>query len=189
MSETPSPSDATGTPCDGVATGSDHASLRVDFWLFVVMLALAVIGVAVSQIDTAGGWHYWVILVVIYAGISLVRTWRLARREGLPVWPMIRAQALHWAGTLVAIKIVLLFEATGIADRGPASDFSLLILALSCFLAGVHFNWTFMVLGGVLAVIAVALGYLDQLSVFALILPVAAVAVWIVFKRKFTPES
>lgn len=187
MAETPSPMGVTGAPGDNGATGIDRAGLRVDFWLFVVMLALAIVGVAVSQVDTAGSWHYWVLLVLLYAGISVARAWLQARRHGLPVWPMIRAQVLHWAGTLVVIKIILLFEVTGIANRGPASDLSLLVLALSCYLAGVHFNWTFMLLGGVLAVIAVALGYLDQLSVFALILPLAALAVWIAFKHKFAP--
>lgn len=178
MTETPNTGGAVGVP------GGDRAGQRLDFWLFVGMLALAIGGVGVAEIRQTGGWLYWIVLVVVYAIISVLRAWLRAKHSGGAVWPMIRAQVLHWLGTLVAIKIVLLFEAADITDRGPASDFSLLLLALSCFLAGVHFDWTFMLLGVVLAVIAVALGYLDQLSVFMLILPIAALAVWIVFKRK-----
>jgi hypothetical protein len=183
MTDTPEPTGASSP------TGIDQASLRVDFWLFVLMLALAIVGVGVTQLATSGGWRYWAILAVVYAGISVVRTWQLAKPAGTPVWPMIRAQVLHWAGTLVAIMIVLRFEAAHITDRGPASDFSLLILALSCFLAGVHFNPMFMLLGAILAIIAVALGYLDQLSIFVLIAPLAALAAWIAFKRKFTSAT
>ncbi len=178
MSETPITGGALGVP------GGDRAGKRLDFWLFVGMLALAIGGVGVTEIKQTGGWRYWIFLVVVYAVISVLRAWLRAKRSGGPVWPMIRAQVLHWLGTLVAINIVLMFEASDITDRGPASDFSLLLLALSCFLGGVHFDWTFMLLGLVLAVIAVALGYLDQLSVFMLVIPIAAVAVWIVFKRK-----
>ena len=61
----------------------------------------------------------------------------------------------------------------------------MLVLALSCYLAGVQFDWTFMLLGGILALIAVAIGFLDQLSVFLVVLPAAAVAVLVVFKHKF----
>jgi hypothetical protein len=188
MADTPRSTDAAETP--GAATaGITWASLRVDFWLFVVMLALAIAGVAVMQIDESGGLLYWSFLVVVYAAIGMVRSGLQARRRGQPVWPMIRSQFLHWIGTLVAIKIVLLFEYSDITNRGSASDFSLLILALSCYLAGVHFNWTFLLLGGVLAVVAVGVGYLNQLSIFALMLPLAALAAWIVFKRKSSPSS
>jgi hypothetical protein len=165
----------------------ESTTRRADFWVFVVMLALALVGAGVSQIEDKGGFlrFYWSGLIYVYAGISVVRAWLKAKRQAQPVWPMIRTEVLHWLGALIAIKIILLFEATGITNRGPASVFSLLVLALSCYLAGVHFDWTFMLLGVILAVIAVALAYLDQLSVFILILPLTVVALWIVFKHKF----
>lgn len=164
---------------------------RVDFWIFVFMLVLALVGVGFSQTDAGGIWLYWFGLVVIYGVISVARAWQRAKREApsKPVWPMIRAEVLHWIGALVAIKIIVVFELSGITDRGAASAYSLLVLALACYLAGVHFEASFMLLGIILAVIAVGLGYLDQLSVLAIVLPLALIAIWIVFKRKFAKAS
>jgi hypothetical protein len=153
------------------------------------MLGLAVAGAGVSQVSAGLGWLYWTGLVVVYAAIGILRAWGQAKREGRPRWPMVRAQALHWLGALVTIKIIFFFEAAEIADRGTASDYALLVLALSTFLAGVHFDWPLMLLGAILAVIAIALGELDQLSVFAIVLPLAALAIWLVSRRKPDPKS
>ncbi|WP_295448640.1 hypothetical protein [uncultured Thiodictyon sp.] len=160
---------------------------RADFWVFGAMLALALVGAGVSEVEEKGRflWFYWFGVVLVYAGISVVRAWLKAKQQAQPVWPMIRTEVLHWLGALIAIKIILLFEATGITDRGAASVYSLLVLAVCSYLAGVHFDWTFMLLGGILAVIAVAIGFLDQMSVFLVVLPLSVVALWIVFRYKF----
>jgi len=189
MVSTPSTRGETEIPGGGPDPADDRDGPRVDLWLSALMVALAIVGVGVTQVQNAGGRLYWLFLTVVYAVISIGRSWSRAKSDGRPRWTMIRAQVLHWVATLVAINIVLVFEASDVTDRGSASDFSLLLLALSSFLAGVHFNWTYMVLGALLAVIAVALGYLDQLSVFALAVPIAVVALWIFFKRKHGPAS
>lgn len=189
MADLHSPADDPATPDTAPHSRIDRTGLRIDLWLFIGMLALALVGVGVTQIEDSGGKHYWVFLVIVYAVISIGRTWSKHRHGGHPMWPMLRDQVYHWAGTMVAVNIVLLFEAQRITDRGPASDFSLLILALSCYLAGVYYSWLFLLLGGVLAVIAVGLGFLDQLSVFALAVPAAALAVWIAIRHSVASKS
>jgi len=170
---------------NGKIVARNFSLTRTDFWIFVFMLALAVLGAAVSQAVDTGGRYYWLALVLIYAAISITRTYLRARDQAQSLWSMIGAQVLHWVGVLVAINIILLFESSGVSDRGPAADYSLLVLALSCYLAGVHFDWTFMLLGGILAVIAVGLGYLDQFSIYLVTIPLALLAIWIVYKRNF----
>jgi hypothetical protein len=171
---------------DGVTARSivDKPSFRVELWLLVLMMVLALAGVGVTQAVHSGGKLYWLFLVLVYAAISLALAWRGHASVDQRLWPMIRAQVFHWLGALVAINIVLFFESVDIASRGAAADYSLLILALSCFLAGVHINWVYMPLGVVLAVTAVGLGYLDQLSVYVLVVPVAVLAVWVFAKHK-----
>jgi hypothetical protein len=185
MSDTKTRTGQSTSPAYATSAGQPAPTSRVDFWIFVLMLVLAIGGVAVSQAFDSGGRLYWLGLVVVYAAIGITRSYLNAAGRSLPPWPMIRAQVLHWVGALVAINIVLWFESSGIADRAPAADSALLILALSCYLAGVHFDWTFMLLGGILAVIAVGLGYLDQISIFLVTIPLAVLAIWIVYQRKF----
>jgi len=158
---------------------------RADFWIFVALLVLAIGGGAVSQATDTGGRFYWSFLVAVYGAISIGRTWFQAKGQGGPIWGMIRSQVLHWLGALVAIQIVLFFESHAITDRGPAADYSLLLLGLSTYLAGVHFNWTFMLLGSILAITSVALGYADQFSIYLVTVPLAVLAIWIVYRRKF----
>ncbi len=168
---------------NGKTVSRKFSLTRTDFWIFVFMLALAILGAAVSQAVETGGRYYWLALVLIYAAISITRTYLRARDQAQSLWSMVGTQVLHWVGVLVAINIILLFESAGVSDRGPAADYSLLVLALSCYLAGVHFDWTFMLLGGMLAVIAVGLGYLDQFSIYLVTIPLALLATWIVYKR------
>jgi hypothetical protein len=148
------------------------------------MMALALAGVGVTQVVHSGGKLYWLFLVLIYAAIGMVLTWRRHARDGQHLWSIIRVQVLHWLGTLVAINIFLFFESADVASRAAAADYSLLLLALSCSLAGVHINWAYLPLGVVLAVTAVGLGYLDQPSLYIVVIPVAILAVWIFARHK-----
>jgi len=165
------------------ASAGHGAALRVDLWLLIFMLGLALVGVGITQVMATGGKLYWLFLVLVYAAISVVRAWQKARISGTGDWSMVRAQALHWLGAIVAINIVLVFESAEISTRGVAADYSLLVLALACYLAGVHFNWGYAILGGMLAVMAVALGYLDQMTLIWVLLPLTLLVIWLLVKH------
>lgn len=178
MATTEKPSDPTKKP------DADASAIRVELWAFVIMVALALVGAGVTEIEHSGGRLYWLFLVLAYAGISIALAWRRHHKDpGRPFWPVIRSQVLHWFGALIAINIVLLFESADIGDRGAAADYSLLVLAVSSYLAGIHINWVYLPLSLILGVMAVGLGYLDQLSLFFVLIPIAVVAVWWVAKR------
>jgi len=171
---------------DGVTTRSsiDKSSVRMELWLLVFMVALALVGVGVTQVVHSGGKFYWIFLVLVYAAIGLALAWRRRATEGQHLRHLMWTEVLHWLGTFVAINVVLFFESADIASRGVAADYSLLVLALSCYLAGVHINWAYMPLSLVLTVTAVGLGYLDQLSVFVLVIPVAILAIWVFARHR-----
>jgi hypothetical protein len=180
MATTKTPSDPTEQP-DAEASG-----IRVELWAFLIMVTLALVGAGITELEHSGGRLYWLFLVLAYAGISIALAWRRHHKDpGHSLWPVIRRQVLHWLGALVAINIILFFESVDIASRGAAADYSVLVLALSCYLAGIHINWAYLPLSLILAVMAVGLGYLDQLSLFGVLIPIALIAAWLVAKRRF----
>jgi uncharacterized membrane protein YfcA len=176
MTDIESPGDA------ALKDNPETTSWRLELWLFLLMVVLAIAGVGVTQMDATGGPLYWVFLLLVYAVISLVLEWRQRVRKDEPdqsVWRMLRCQVFHWLGAFVAIDIVLYLESVDIAPRGAAADYALIVLALSCYLAGVHLNWIFLPLSVILAVTSVGLGYLDQLSLYTLLVPLGILAAWI----------
>ena len=186
---TPDTSDTPNQPAGALPLPQGISVLRLEFWIFVGLLALALFGAALNQGDDLSRWVYWSALVVIYGGVGILASWVRARKRGLPTWATIRGEVLHWLGTLVAIKIVLLFEMDDITARGAAADMSLLLLALGTFLAGVHFNWAYLPLGVILAATAVGLGFLDQYSIFLVTIPLSILAIVLVARRLHTHRT
>ncbi|MEW4489513.1 hypothetical protein AB1L42_15635 [Thalassoglobus sp. JC818] len=171
-----------------VATTSKSSSsgFKARAILFVGMLALALIGMGLTMSSDKGekSWEFWVFLLTVYGSVSIYWAWKRARRKGLPVWGMIRAQVLHWLSVLVVFGILVLFERTEIINRESASNVALLVLALACFQAGVHFDWVFALLGLVLALMVISIGYLEQYVVWIVMVPVIIAAVWVFFQMR-----
>ena len=59
---------------------------RLQFWLFCVLLGLALIGMGLTQASDGGGALYWLIVLWIYALFSLVRAWLLAKQRHESIW-------------------------------------------------------------------------------------------------------
>ena len=161
---------------------------RIQFILFCVMLILALIGMGITQASSGGGWEYWGLLVLVYGLISIAVTWRQAKNRGEPIWRMIRKQVLHWGGALVTFKLLFLLERTDIVSREAASELSVILLSLVCYLAGVHFQWMFMLIGLVVGIMALTLAYLEQYMVIGwiIVIPSTLAATWLFLKFRRT---
>ena len=162
------------------AGGGKHSHIRM--WLFCSMLVLALVGMGLTMSTEKGGWEFWVGLLTFYGCVSVFWAWQRARRTGDPVWRMVRKQVYHWSSVLLIFAILVVFERTEIISREAASDVALLVLAMACLLAGVHFEWTFLLIGIILTVMAISVGYLEQYVVWLIMLPSIAAAVWVYFQ-------
>ncbi len=151
-------------------------------WLFCAMLVLAVVGMGLTMSLEDGGWEYWIFLLAFYGGVSVFWAWQGAKQKGEPVWRTVRDNVFHWSCVLAIYAILVIFEWTEVINRGAAANVGLLVLALSCLLAGVHFDWIFLLVGVVLAIMVVAIGYLEQYVVWFLMLPVILMAGWSYFQ-------
>ncbi|TWT56947.1 hypothetical protein KOR42_03030 [Thalassoglobus neptunius] len=163
---------------------SSSSGFKAQAILFAGMLALALIGMGLTMSSEKGSWEFWVFLLAVYGSVSIYWAWKRARRKDLPVWRMIRAQVLHWLSVLVVLGILVLFERTEIINRESASNVGLLVLSLACFLAGVHFDWMFALLGIVLALMVISIGYLEQYVVWLVMVPVIIAAAWVFFQMR-----
>lgn len=129
------------------------------------MLILALGGMGMSQASKGGAWEYWLFVVVIYASLELWWTARQAKRRHEPAGRRIAREIAHWAVLLGFLAVLVMLERREIIARESASDSALMLLALSCCLAGVHFDWHLMIVGVVLTVMLVASAILEQYSI------------------------
>ena len=138
---------------------------KIRLAVLVAMLVLALAGMGLSQASEAGAWEYWLFVVVIYATLGLWRSSRHAKQTGQSIRKSIVRELAHW-GTLIGFLAVLLYlERREIINRDSASYFALMLLALSCVMAGVHIDWLLLVVGVVLTIMLLAMATLEQFSV------------------------
>jgi hypothetical protein len=97
--------------------------------------------------------------------LGLWRSTRRAKAAGKPIKELIRRELSHWSVLLAFLGILLLLERRDYINRQSAADFTLLLLAFSCVLAGVHFDWLLLIMGVVLTVMLVAMATLEEYSV------------------------
>jgi len=142
-----------------------RASWKLQFGILCGMLLMALVGMGVSQASDQGAWGYWLVVVLTYAALGLWRSTRKARQSGQPIRKMISRELGHWSVLLAFLGILVLLERQEIIARQSSSDFALMLLAFSCCLAGIHFDWLLLIMGVVLTVMLVAMATLTQYSI------------------------
>jgi hypothetical protein len=111
----------------------------------MVVLALLGVGLSTAQSETAR--TYWICLVPVFALLSIITAWGHAVQKGESHRPMVIRQLLHWTGVAGAIALDFYVGQTGEESRLAVGYNALLLLAVGCYLAGVYFEWRFIVVG------------------------------------------
>jgi hypothetical protein len=172
---------------NSVDNAKSNAGWKIQLGVLCAMLLLALFGMGLSQASEKGAWEYWLFVVIVYAAFGLWRSTRRAKQLGQNVRALIGRELAHWGVLLAFLAVLLLLERQEIVDRQSASDFALMLLALTCCLAGIHFDWLLMIMGVVLTVMVVAMATLEQYSVvlwIIMILVAIAAAAFFYFKSK-----
>jgi hypothetical protein len=115
------------------------------------MVLLALLGVALSSASNSVAPVYWVSLVPVYGLLCLGIAWTRARQAEQAVRPEVMRQLLHWLGIGVALALDFLVRGTEVETGKAAGLNALLLLALGCYLAGVHLEWVFAIVGVLLS--------------------------------------
>jgi hypothetical protein len=142
VKETPAPTQAPPPPAPMFPV---PRSWKVAFVVAVVMVVLAMIGVSLSTADSAAAPVYWIALVPVFAVLCVATAWTHDHRETRRL--LVTRQAFHWLGVAAALGMDFLIRRAG-QESGTASGLTaLLLLALGCYLAGIHLEWMFVLVG------------------------------------------
>jgi hypothetical protein len=137
------------------------------FWKFalaaaILMVLLALVGVGLTTTNSTLAPTYWVLLVPIY-GLTCVFTALRRAAQGTHFESrLVLRQVLHWLGIAAALALDFLIRGSGEETGIAAGLNALLLLALGCYLAGIHFEWLFVLVGVLLTVVLVLVAKADQ---------------------------
>lgn len=140
----------------------------------LVMLALGFLGVIVTDIKKDGAWDYWRFLSVVYALISLVLSWHLKKKGVKTTLLTVWHEIAHWLGLIAAIFICSYFVSIGLIGRFEASLLTLLLLALTTYLAGIYIESSLILIGIILGGFAAGIAFLDE-YLYNILLPLTIV--------------
>jgi hypothetical protein len=127
----------------------------------VVLLVLTFSAIALSDTSTIALHAYWVVLVVIFGAATFAANALYSPDKAMSGPVMLRI-LLHWVGVFCAIQFVYFFVSTGrVANVGTGLSNGVL-MGLGAFLAGVHFNWRFMVIGAAAGLATVSVAFIEE---------------------------
>jgi general stress protein CsbA len=128
----------------------------------VVMIMLALVGVGLTTANVANAETYWLVLVPLFGFLCIGTAWYRGRDSGVSTRPMIVRQLLHWLGISAAVAVDFFIRRAGAESGESAGLNALLLLAVGCYLAGIHFEWLFAVVGILLTLVLIALTDVDK---------------------------
>jgi hypothetical protein len=146
-------------------------------WPYLLMLVLAVVGVAYTSISRAPMALYWVILAPLMGVICVAARWRdVHDRDGR--LRLIWTQALHWTAVLVAMHLVFVADVARMMNSDSGALAILTLLALGTFTAGVHIgSWRICVVGLLFAIGVPGIAWLEQSALFLLLVALVLIAI------------
>ena len=157
--------------------------------VIIILIGLSIIGIGITDFSPADGYKYWVAMVPIFCAACLILEWSRVRDRGYRWTTLLRTQLLHWAGLLVAVRLVFEMLHTGRLDNENTGLVILLLLALSTFIAGIHLGWRLCLVGGFLAGALVAATYLEEYVWILLIIGLAVLAIVFLWKHFVGSQS
>jgi len=150
-------------------------SWKVGMTVASVMVFLALLGVGLTTTNRAIAPKYWMCLVPVFGLLCVIAAWYRAKQgEGGRV--EIVRQIVHWLAIGAFLALDFYIRGTG-EETGVAAGYNaLLLLALGCFLAGVHLEWLFALVGLLLVGTLIVVVKADQYLWLVVVAAIAIVA-------------
>jgi hypothetical protein len=146
-------------------------------WPYLLMLVLAVVGVAYTSISRAPMALYWILLAPLMGIICIATRWPDARDRDERL-RLVWTQALHWTAVLVAMHLVFVADVARMMNSDSGALAILTLLALGTFTAGVHIgSWRICVVGLIFAIGVPGIAWLEQSALFLLLVALVLIAI------------
>jgi hypothetical protein len=146
-------------------------------WPYLLMLVLAVVGVAYTSISRAPMALYWILLAPLMGIICIATRWPDVRDRDERL-RLVWTQALHWTAVLVAMHLVFVADVARMMNSDAGALAVLTLLALGTFTAGVHIGaWRICVVGLIFGIGVPGIAWLEQSALFLLLVALVLVAI------------
>ena len=153
---------AGSAPDAAKAVSAPRVSWHVVLIVALVMVGLSLVGFALTNYAPDNASWFWVLVLPGFAAIAIWHTWKSVRSDGKTNWPVLRKQIYHWIAFFIAIKIMFVLIYTGnISGRGGGLV-ALLLMALTCTLVGVSFDWLFIFVGVLLGIAVLVAAWFQE---------------------------
>lgn len=120
------------------------------------------IGVGLTYSNSQYSSRYWIWLTPVYGILCVGTAWSRGSQGLKRDFSVVLQQILHWLGVAVALSLDFLIKKTG-EENSPAAGLSaLLILSLGCYLAGIHLEWLFALVGVLLTLTLLIVAKAEQ---------------------------
>ena len=131
-------------------------------WPYLLILVLALFGVAYTSITRTPMTVYWFVLGPFIGLVCVVTRWP-ATRDRDERLHLVWSQALHWAAVLGAMNLLYIADVGQTMSTDSRALYVLTLLALGTFTAGVHIAaWRVCLVGIILALGVPAIAWLQQ---------------------------
>ncbi|HXY57454.1 MAG TPA: hypothetical protein VEH76_02635 [Methylocystis sp.] len=139
-------------------------------WPYILMLALALLGVAMTSVARQAMTTYWIVLAPVFALLSLYARWREAGTAESP-WRLLRIEVFHWLAVMVAMYLAMIGSVKQMMNADASALMTLTILALGTFSGGLQIrSWRVCVVGGALAVGVPIIAWIETATLILLLL-------------------
>jgi len=154
----------TESPPETTASGR-HPLFRQHLYeelMLLVLLGLALAGIAWTDISPLGSRWYWYLMVPVYFVASLLTEMPHVRHGRYPWRSVLWYQLWQWLAVLAAVWLVFLIQQVGRLNNETTGLILLLLFALSTFVAGLRMGWLFRLAGLFLAASLLMVVYLER---------------------------
>jgi len=161
---------------------------------YVLLLALAVVGIAYTSLSPDTSVAYWKVLAPVFAVVCIVSQWSRVPAGGGAKMRLVIVQLVHWGAFLLTILLLFLPEMQKMLPALVSAQVILYLLALSTFLAGLYnTSWQLVAVGVLMALAVPAIALLERSVLLGVVIAAAVLVVIAAYvfhrRRKSGPPS